>query len=165
MPSALVVGNIRARKELSGKSEFREISDARRIKDAVEVVYLMLHDARVKSSDRSIDFLAAFVKATISQVPIARHKTTHARHRETSLPVVFHLLWGDRFELGIDQHSIGYVLGVRIPWIAADAEDHDTLQDSDLRRCETRTVQCRHGVAHVLQECIQVGRRECPDGR
>ncbi len=165
MPSALVVGDIRGRKELGGKSEFGEISDTRRIEDAVEVVYLMLHNTRVEPSDRSIDFLAVFVKATISQVPIARHQTTHARHRETSLPVVFHLLWRDRLELGIDQHSFGYFLGVRIPGIAADAEDHDTLQDSDLRRCETGTVQCRHGVAHVFQECIQVGRGECPDGR
>ena len=71
------------------EAEFREIADPHRVEDAVEVVALVLHHARVKSLDRALEAVAVLVKAGVAQTAPARHPAAHSRDREAAFPALF----------------------------------------------------------------------------
>src|SRR6185436_2209177 len=75
-----------ARDELVLKAERRHILDSLRIEDAVEVIALVLDDARVKAFDRAVDRSALLVEAAIAQPDIPGHETAHTGDAQAALP-------------------------------------------------------------------------------
>ena len=48
-------------------------------KHAIEVIHLVLDDARMKIAHGTVDGLAPLVESAIAQAPVARHQAAHAR--------------------------------------------------------------------------------------
>src|SRR5690348_6370518 len=66
--------------------EEAQIAHALRIKDAVEMIAFMLHDAGMEAADGAVDHLALDGRAAIADAGPAWHGAAQARHRETALP-------------------------------------------------------------------------------
>ena len=63
----LIVGQVLAREQRLGKAEHREVAYPARIQDAVQVIHLMLDDARMKIAHGALDQLAVGVEAAVMQ--------------------------------------------------------------------------------------------------
>src|SRR5690606_31336850 len=123
------------------------------------MVHLMLHDAGMEAADCAIDWAAVLVVAAVAHSYVTRHETAHARDRQATFPTLFHRRV-ERIDDGIDQDRVRHLLSLGVPRIPAHAEDHDLPRDANLWRCEPRAVQRRHGVAHVLEQRVQLWRIE-----
>src|SRR5581483_10913395 len=141
------------------EAELREVLDAHRIEDAVEVVALVLHHARVEALDRAVDRLAKGVEAGVADLAVARHDAAHPGHRQASLPALLHLA-PDRLHRRVDEHGVRHLLGIRVARVLLHAEDDDAQQHPDLRGGEPGAVQVLHGVAHVGDQLAQPARAE-----
>lgn len=127
-----------------------KVPDSHRVKNAVEVVALVLHYARMETFHPALETPPAFVMALVVQALPARHPTTHAGYRKTAFPALLFLIAEGR-QHRIDQHRLRHRRRVRIARIRLAAEDHHAQIDADLRRGKPGSVQMRHGIAHVLQ--------------
>src|SRR5271163_1247730 len=65
-----VIRQVVARKQGVGEAELGKVPDSHRIEDTVEVVHLVLHDARMEIAHGSIDRAPCGVHACIAQVPM-----------------------------------------------------------------------------------------------
>src|ERR1700683_2989248 len=70
------------------EAEIDEITHALRIKNAIQVIDLMLHDARMKALDRPVDRRTGFIKTLIAHAAGARHEPAHPGYREAALPAL-----------------------------------------------------------------------------
>src|SRR6185503_16881974 len=122
-----------ARDELVLKTERRHVLDSLRIEDAVEVIALVLDDARVKAFDGTVDRSALLVEAAIAQSDIPRHETAHAGDAQAALPSLL-TLGVEELDLRIDEHGQRYGLGVRIARVRRQLEHNDARRHADLVR-------------------------------
>ena len=86
-----------------------------------------------------------------------RHHAAQARHRQAAFPVIFQLV-RERREHRIDEHGVRNFLGLRVARVQRHPENHHLQADAYLRRGQTGPGEMRHGVAHVRQERLQLGR-------
>src|SRR5881394_3508059 len=70
--------------ELFDESEAAHVGHSLRVEDAIEMVALVLHDARVESLGETVDGVAFLVRAGIAKLRVARHDPAHARNREAT---------------------------------------------------------------------------------
>src|SRR4051812_28912939 len=90
------------RKQHVGETEAPEIADTHRVENAVEMIALVLHDARVKALDVALDDRARRVETAIAQSPKAGHDAAQPRNRQAALPPVLELV-GQRDQYRIDE--------------------------------------------------------------
>ena len=102
--------------------------------------------------------LRVLVEARVSQSLETRHESAHAGHRQTTLPAIFSVIV-EKVDPRIDQDGLGYWLGIGISRIVHEAEDHDPQGHADLRGRDARAAVSLHGIPHVAEELIQLGRR------
>ncbi len=142
-------------------------SHPHRIEDAVEVIALVLHDARVKAFGDALDALSLEVVSAVTQLPHPRHDAAQAGDGQAPLPALFRLgrQW---FEHRIDEDRAGHRVGVRITRVAHRririAEDDETQRHADLGRGEPRATGRLHRLEHVADERTQLGRAEIANG-
>ena len=101
--SSLVAAAIVPGEEHVRVAELTEVTHPHRIQYAIEVVALVLHDARMKTVDIAGKLLALGVKPAVAQAQQARHHAAQARNGQTTLPAILKLV-GQRLEDRIDQH-------------------------------------------------------------
>src|SRR5262245_5937356 len=80
--SISVIGYFLPREELLVEAQLRKVGHALRIQDAIEVVALVLHDARMEAVRLALERIALDVEAGIAQLRVAGHDAAHAGHRE-----------------------------------------------------------------------------------
>jgi hypothetical protein len=112
---------------------------AHRVEDAVQVVALVLHHARVKAADLAADRVAERIEAVVAEARIPRHDAAQPGNRQAPFPILLDLV-GQRREHRIDELGVRHRLGIRIAVALLEAEDDDLLQHADLRRGKPRTV-------------------------
>src|SRR5579862_4949277 len=159
---------VRHGRHLAGKrvleAEVAQIPHPLREEDAVEMIDFMLHDPRMESLDAAIDRRPVQVEPLITDPAVARHQAAHPRDREASLPPLI-LLGVERHDKRVDEDRIWDRRDVRIARIVFELEDHRPQAHSDLRRCDTRTMQRAHGLVHVGNQlgelCIEARYRVC----
>src|SRR5262249_43935805 len=83
--------------------ERREVPHAVQIHHAVQMIGLVLDDAREEFLGDEVDLAPVPIVALEPDGGVARHHAPHVGHRQTALPPFFHLL-GERRDDGIDQH-------------------------------------------------------------
>src|SRR6187402_2621921 len=86
-----VVGNLLAGEELFDEAEAAHVGHPLRIKNAVQVIALVLHHARMEALGHAIDGIALLVEARVAKLRVAGHDAAHAGHREAALPPFLHL--------------------------------------------------------------------------
>src|ERR1700722_4945560 len=74
------------------EAKILQIPHSLRIKNAVEMIDLVLYDARVKSLHGAVDGRAGEIEALIAHTPRPRHEPAHPRHRQAAFPAL--LLFG-----------------------------------------------------------------------
>ena len=123
------------------------------------MVDFVLHDPRMEIADAAIDRPAGGVGARITQPPIAGDEAAHAGYRQAALPALDQFIVEGR-EHGIDERGKRYGLGIGIPGILLDAEDHNPQVDADLRRGKPGAIEMLHRVPHIPQQLLELGRSE-----
>src|SRR5436189_5005004 len=71
MGTPSVVLQVLAREKLLVEAEARQVRHALRVQDTVEVVALVLHDARVEPLGDAVDGIALLVEAGVAQLRVA----------------------------------------------------------------------------------------------
>src|SRR5574342_369253 len=148
---------------LGEMSERREVAHAIEVDDAVEVVGLVLDDAREELLRLALDAASFPVIRVEPNGGEPRHHPAHVGHGETALPALFHLL-GQRGQRRIDEDGQRDARGFRIARVLVDLDDADPLEDVHLRGGEARAVVLAHGLDHVVDEPLRVGRPYLADG-
>src|SRR6059058_5086248 len=77
--------------QLLVEAELREVRHALGIKDAVQVVAFVLDNARVESFRFALERFALDIEAAVPELRVARDDAPHARHRQTSFPILLDL--------------------------------------------------------------------------
>src|SRR5579885_2270737 len=75
---------------LLDENEEAVIGHPLRIKNAVEMVAFMLHDARMKALDLALDLGPVRRRAAIADAGMARHRAAQPRHRKAAFPAKLH---------------------------------------------------------------------------
>src|SRR6185312_10674046 len=89
--AASLIDEILPGEQLFVEAELGEVGHPLRVEDAVQVVALVLHHARVETLGLALDGLAVLVVARVAQPRVARHEAPHAGHRKTAFPALLDL--------------------------------------------------------------------------
>jgi small subunit ribosomal protein S21 len=146
------------------EDELGEIAHAARIEHAVEMIELVLHDARMKTTRSPRDSLSVRIHALIAHVGRPFDKTAQARHRKASLPAAFFILVQD-LQFGIDENrerrgmveALGFVQA-RIAARLGRLEDDEPKRHMHLGCGEARAIGIDHGLYHVGDQPADFGR-------
>src|SRR2546421_1822726 len=144
-----------SRKQRFVEAELAQIADAHRVEDAVKMVDLVLHHARVEAFHLALEAPTALIEAAVAKPLPAWHPAAHAGNGEAAFPALLDLA-AHRLEARIDEHGVGHFLNPGIARVGAHAEDHHPLEDADLRRGEPGAGEVRHGVAHIGEQRFQL---------
>src|ERR1700730_1384900 len=141
----------------------REVAHPVEVDLALEMVGLVLDDAREKLLRDHVDPGAVAVVRLEPDRGLPWNHAAHVRHREASLPAVLQLI-GDRRHHRIDEHGQRDGGRLRVAWIALSLDDADLLEDMHLRGGQPRAVVLAHGLDQVLDEPLDLGRPDLIDG-
>src|SRR3954449_2677509 len=133
--------------------ESLEVAHAVEEDDAVQVVVLVLDDARLEAQDHVVERTPVAVEPLHPHLGMARHQAPQVGDREAPLPVVRHLagLGGDQ---GVDHH------------VQRDLRRARRLVDEDLQllahlgRGETHAMRGVHRLHHAVDQTLDLGPRE-----
>src|SRR6185437_10149472 len=115
------------------EAKVAQVLHALRVKDAVEMVHLVLNHPSVEALDRTLEGRTVGIQAAVAQPPEAGHQSPHAGHRQTALPA-FLQLSVDRHQLRVDQHRVRDRADVRIPGVLTHLENDRAQAHPDLWR-------------------------------
>src|ERR1700722_8297477 len=91
--------------EFLGEAKVTKIGHAHGIKDAVQMIVLMLDDARVEAAGVPLDHVAVTIHPTVADTPGAGYCRAQSGYRETTLPTKLPIL-AEQFQRRVDQHGV-----------------------------------------------------------
>src|SRR5581483_131590 len=120
---------------------------------AIEVIGLVLDDARRKVVRADLDALAVAIEGAHFDLTRTRHAAADVRDAQTSFPVFDHVD-ADRRDLGIDDRDRVACLAVLVD---VEGRDEDAQRFVNLRRGEADAVILGHRLDHVVDEPLHSG--------
>jgi hypothetical protein len=144
-------------KQLILEAEPAHIVDALGVKDAVEMIALMLHHPRVKILYLPFYGLSLCIETTVTNVPVARHLSAHTRHAEATFPILFHFLIQELY-LRVYQYRQWYRLTIRIARVMVKTEHHHPLQYTNLIGRQAGAIGSLQSIKHIPHQRMQFGR-------
>ena len=132
------------------------------VDEAVEVVGLVLDDAGGEALVDPLERLAVEAVAAELELAVAAHLAAQVGHREAALPAVLQLL-GQRRHHRVDQHGERDRGGVGIARVAVDLDHANLLELVHLGGREPRAVVLAHGLDHVVDQALDLGRPDLRD--
>ena len=120
---------------------------------AVQMIGLVLDDARGKIVRRDVDLAAGAIHRVDPDRARARHAAADVRDAQAALPV-FHDLRADRRDDRIDEHHRLVIGRQRVVVVRRDGGDEDAQALVNLRRRQPDAVVLVHGVDHVVDQLL-----------
>src|SRR5438445_3852277 len=140
-------------------SERGEITHAIEVDVAVQVIGLVLGDAREEVLGDDALKLALAVVILEPDRRVSRHQPPHVGNGQAALPALFHLI-RQRRDDGVDDHGERDLGGLGITRVGLDLDDGDLLERVNLVGRQSGSVVLAHRLDHVVDEFL---RRVGPD--